>query len=131
MSIGSTLARAQRAAEALMVDACSVKYADGSSFNESTGREEPTYVVRFSSRCKIQSRDLDSVERDAGGHESTAIRVTLHLPVSAGLVAVDDVVTVTACVFDPQLVGRSFRVLAPVGKSFASARRVEVEGIVA
>lgn len=114
-----------------MVDACSVKYASGSSFNESTGVEEPTYVVRFSSRCKIQSRDLQSTERDAGGRESTSIRLTVHLPVSAGVVAVDDVVTITACTFDPQMVGRTFRVLAPVGKSFASARRVEVEGIVA
>ena len=31
---------------------------------------------------------------------------------------------------DVQLLGRKFRVIAPVGKSFATARRLEVEEIV-
>ena len=114
-----------------MLDACAVKRPDGSAYNETTGLDETTYDTLFASKCKVQSRDLDARERDAGGRESTAVRVTIHLPISAGAVEVDDVLTITASTFDPQLVGRAFRVLAPVGKSFATARRVEVEGIVA
>lgn len=114
-----------------MVDTCSVKYVSGSSFNTTTGLDVPTYTTRFTSACKVQARELVSEERDAGGHEATLIRLAIHLPVSAGAVSVDDIVTITASVNDSQLVGRTFRVLAPVGKSFATARRLDVEGVVA
>lgn len=131
MSIGSLLARGQRAAEALMLDACTVKYQSGVSFNNTTGRDEPTFTTRFSGRCKVQERGVQSVERDAGAREVTILRTYVHLPISAGAVEVDDVVTITAAEFDAQLVGRVFRVLAPSGKSFATARRLEVEEVVA
>ena len=114
-----------------MVDTCSVKYVSGSSFNATTGVDTPTYTTRFSSACKVQARDLQAMERDSGGHEATLVRLTVHLPMSAGAVAVDDIVTITASVNDSQFVGRTFRVIAPVGKSFATARRIEVEGVVA
>jgi hypothetical protein len=114
-----------------MLDACSVKYVSGSSFNEATGADVPTYTTRFASKCKVQARELQSSERDAGGREVTTVRLSVHLPVSAGAVQVDDIVTITASEHDAQLVGRTFRVLAPVGKSFATARRVEVEAVVA
>lgn len=114
-----------------MVDACTVKYASGTAFNEATGRDDITYTTRFTSVCKVQARELQSVERDAGGRERTLVRLSVHLPVSAGAVSVDDIVTITVSAHDSQLVGRTFRVLAPVGKSFGTARRVEVEGVVA
>lgn len=114
-----------------MVDRCTVKYQSGTSLNATTGLEEPTYTTRFSSRCKVQARELQSTERTSGGHETTLVRLSIHLPLSAGAVQVDDVVTITSASYDRQLVGRVFRVLAPVGKSFATARRVEVEEVVA
>jgi hypothetical protein len=129
MSATSATARGRLRAEALMVDACTVRYVSGSTLNGS-GVDVPTYTTRFSSACKVQARELQSTESDAGGHESTAVRLSIHLPVSAGQVSVDDQIVVTASQ-DPQLVGRVFRVLAPVGKTFATARRVEVEGVVA
>lgn len=114
-----------------MVDRCTVKYQSGTSFNGTSGLEEPSYTTRFSSRCKVQARELQSSERAAGGREVTLVRLAVHLPVSVGAVAVDDLVTITAASYDSQLVGRVFRVLAPVGKSFATSRRVEVEEVVA
>jgi len=131
MSAASLIARGQRAAESLMVDTCTVKYQSGTSFNGTTGLEEPTYTTRFTSPCKVQARELQSSERDSGGHEATIVRMSVHLPMSAGAVSVDDIVTITASAHDAQLVGRTFRVLTPVGKSFATARRVEVEDVVA
>lgn len=112
-----------------MVDTCTVEYVSGTAFNETTGLDEPTYVTRFSSVCKVQARELQSSERDAGGAERTLVRLSVHLPISAGAVETDDVLTITAAAYDPQLVGRVFRVLAPVGKSFATARRLEVEEV--
>jgi hypothetical protein len=131
MSAASLIARGQRAAEALMVDTCTVKYQSGTSLNGTTGLEEPVYTTRFTSACKVQSRALVAQERDAGGHEATLVRLSIHLPISAGAVEVDDIVTITAATHDTQLVGRTFRVLSPVGKSFATARRIEVEETVA
>lgn len=131
MSIGGILARGQRAAEALMLDACTVKYATGTSFNSSTGLDETTYTTRFTSACKVQARELQSNERDAGGAERTTVRLSVHLPISAGAVETDDILTITAAPHDSQLVGRVFRILAPGGKSFATARRLEVEEVVA
>jgi len=131
MSVASLLARAQVAAEALMVDTCTVKYQSGTSFNATTGLDAPTYTTRFTSACKVQARDLAVQERDSGGHEASLVRLSVHLPVSAAAVHTDDIVTITVATHDAQLVGRTFRVLAPVGKSFASARRLDVEEIVA
>lgn len=131
MSAASLLARGRAAAARLMVDTCTVKYQSGTSFNNTSGVDEPTYTTRFTSACKVQERGVQSTEREAGGREATLVRTTIHLPISAGAVEVDDLVTITASVHDSQLVGRVFRVLAPVGKSFATARRIEVEEIAA
>lgn len=123
--------RGRIAAERLMVDACEVKRPNGKTFDEGTGRDVPAFVVLFSSKCKVQARELAARDAEAGGRTATTVRLTVALPMDAGEVATDDVVTVTAAAFDPQLVGRSFRVVAPVGKSFATARRVEVSEVVA
>lgn len=131
MSAAAALARGRAAALALMVDTCTVKYQSGTAFNNTTGLDEPTYTTRFTSPCKVQERGVQSSERDSGGHESTLVRTTVHLPMSAGAVYVDDIVTITVATYDAQLTGRTFRVLAPAGKSWDTARRVEVEAVVA
>lgn len=130
MSLDAALSAGRSLAESLMFDTCEVKQQTGTAFNEATGLDEPTYTPRFTSPCKVQARDLQSSERDAGGREVTAVRMSVHLPISAGAVEVDDVLTITAAAYDSHLVGRSFRVLAPVAKSMATARRLEVEELV-
>lgn len=115
-----------------MVDTCRVEYVSGSTFDEDEGRDVPTYTARFESVCKVQARALVSpADAEAGGRESTTVRLSVHLPVSAGAVEVDDVVEILTATYDAQLVGRRFRVTAPAGKSFATARRVEVDEVVA
>lgn len=130
MSLGSAIAAGRRMAEAMMVDTCEVKHVTGSALN-GEGVDVPVYATRFTSPCKVQERGVQSVEREAGGHEATILRTFVHLPISAAAVEVDDVLTITAATHDPQLVGRTFRVLAPNGKSFATARRLEVEEVLA
>lgn len=133
MSVQSTMYAGRRAAEALMVDTCEVKHLDPeepTTLNEN-GVDVPNYITRFTSPCKVQERGVQSVEREAGGHEATILRTFVHLPISTAAVEVDDVLTITAATHDPQLVGRTFRVLAPSGKTFATARRLEVEEVVA
>lgn len=114
-----------------MLDACEVKRPNGTTFDEVAGRDVPAYTTLFASKCKVQARELAPRESEVGGHTATTVRLSVHLPVSAGEVTTDDLVTITASVYDAQLVGRVFRVVAPVGKSFATARRVEVSEVVA
>lgn len=114
-----------------MVDSCTVTYATGASTQDPvTGTESPEYATRFTSKCKVQSRNLTAREAEVGGRTATTVTVELHLPFSAEAVEVGDVAEITDSA-DPHLVGRKFRVVAPVAKSYATARRVDVEEVVA
>lgn len=97
-----------------------------------TGSTVPEYADLFTSKAKIQTRNLQAREEEVGGRTATTVRVELHLPVDAPAVQRGDVWEVTAvgALSDMQLLGRRFTVIAPVGKSFATARRLEVEEVV-
>ena len=98
-----------------------------------TGSESEAFDDVFTSKAKIQARNLVAQTAEAGGRTSVTVRLELHLPTSAPDVQVGDVWEVTALgsLSDLQLLGRKFRVTAPVAKSYATARRLEVEEIVA
>ncbi len=131
MTAASVLARGRVAAERLMTDACTVTYKTGATTqDETTGREVPVYATRFTSKCKVQARSVSVQAVEAGARMVATSTLEVHLPITAEAVEVDDVVEVTASVYDPQLVGQKFRVVAPVAKSHATSRRfqVEVEG---
>lgn len=98
-----------------------------------TGSETPVLDDLFTSKAKIQTRNLVAQVAEVGGRDSVTVRVELHLPADAPAVEVGDVWEVTGLgsLSDLQLLGRKFRVVSPVGKSFATARRLEVEEVVA
>lgn len=98
-----------------------------------TGAEAPALSDLFTSKAKIQNRNLVAQSSDVGGRTATTIRMELHLPVDAPAVHVGDVWehTSVGALSDMQLLGRKFRVVSPAGKSMATARRLEVEEIVA
>ena len=126
------LAQFRADAEALMTDTVAVTYANGTTFDDETGTTVPNYTTRFTSKCKVQTRSLVARDAEVGGRTATTVTVELHLPVDAPAVEVGDVCEITAvgALSDMQLLGRKFRVVAPVGKSFATARRLDVEEIV-
>lgn len=134
MSLASTLRAGRAAAERLMTDIVTVRYATGNTTQDPvTGSTVPEYADRFTSKCKVQARNLVAQDAEVGGRTATTVRLELHLPVDAPAVEPGDVCEVTAVgpLSDPQLLGRKFTVVAPVGKSFATARRLEVEEVVA
>ena len=96
-----------------------------------TGSESIPPTVRFSSPCKVQARNLQARQEEVGGRTATTVSVELHLPISAPAVEVGDLCEITAVgsLSDPHLLGRVFRVVAPVAKSFATARRFDVEQV--
>ena len=98
-----------------------------------TGSEVPALDDLFTSKCKIQARNLQATSAEVGGRTAVSVRVELHLPTSAPDVQAGDVFEVTAVgtLSDLQLLGHKFRVVAPVGKSYATARRLEVVEVIA
>lgn len=129
----TALASRQRRAERAMTDTVTVRYQSGTTQDPNTGTESPSYTVRFTSKCKVQARNLAARAEEVGGRTATTVTVELHLPISAPAVEVGDLCEITAvgALSDVQLLGRTFRVVAPVAKSFATARRFDVEEIVA
>jgi hypothetical protein len=129
----AVLTSGRSAAESLMVDTGVMRRSTGrTEQNPFTDEETEVYADLFTSRCKIQTRNLQASSAEVGGRTAVTVRVELHLPVTVAAVQTGDVWEVTAVdpISDPQLVGRKFRVIGPVGKSFATARRLEVEEVV-
>lgn len=120
-------------AESLMTDTCIIRRATGNTTPDPvTGSDVPEYADLFTSKCKVQARSLQALAAEAGGRTATTVRLELHLPLSAAAAQTYDVAEITAvgALSDVQLLGRKFTIAAPVAKSFATARRYEVEEVV-
>jgi len=120
----------RREAEALMVDACDVMRPGEPVTDPETGNVIPGETFVYSGPCKVQQTLSQASSPEAGGHAFTVQDSRVDFPVAAGPLMVDDVVTVTSSVLDPQLVGRVFRVIELFHKSFATAQRTRVSELV-
>ena len=133
MSIESVTAVGRLAAEGRMVDACTITRAGtgDTTFDPNTGTyTDAADSTIYTGRCEVQVSDgLNAQTTEAGGQVVTDLRVTVKVPMSVEGVAVDDVVTITASELDPDLVGKTYRVLGTFAKSFATARRLQVEEV--
>lgn len=132
MSVETVTLEGRIAAEARMVDACTVtRPTAGEAFDATTGTYDTigTSTV-YSGPCEVQLSDgLNARGTEAGGSDVTISRLTVKIPVSATGVRVDDLVTVTSSTFDEELAGQKFAVVAGHSKTFATARRLEVERV--
>jgi hypothetical protein len=117
------------AAEALMVDACTVTRPGESITDPETGEVTPSLTDVYSGPCKVQQTISQASNPTAGSHAFTVQDSRVDFPVSAGPLAVDDVVTITSSALDPQLVGTVFRVVELFHKSMATAQRTRVEQV--
>ncbi len=130
MSAASALARGRRAAEGLMGDLFVVRRRTGEVVqNETTGREEPVLEDRFTTAGRLQMRGPSTTEAAAGGRTVTISTLEWHTPLAAEIADTDDLVELLepGPGTDPALVGTVVRVVAPVTKSHATARRYRVE----
>lgn len=131
--LDSTLTAARLRAESLMGDTGIMRRPTGrTTLDPVTDQESEIFEDVFTSRAKIQTRNLMSRVHEAGDRSVATVRVELHLPVTAPAVRTGDIWehTQVGPLSDSQLVGRKFRVVAPAAKSFATARRFEVEEFV-
>lgn len=130
MSATSATRRGRAAARALMVDACVIRRAGAATTNPTTGAVTPTWIPVYTGACKLQSATgfaAGGQAPEAGEHAYSVQRYVLHLPVTVTDVVEGDVATITAAALDPSLVGRAYRVAGEFAKSFATARRLDVD----
>jgi len=118
-------------AESLMIDECTVTRPGDPVTDPETGNVTPGSTLVYTGPCKVQQTISQASNPSAGGHQFTVQDVRWDTPVTAGPFLVDDVVTITASVMDPQLVGREMRVVELFHKSFATAQRTRVEELIA
>ena len=129
MSLTSALARGQAAAEALMVDACTIRRGNGDSVvDDNTGVEPETFTDLYTGMCRVQQSPTGggAQEQTPGEDYQLHQRLEVQLPLSVTGLAVDDLVTITAAAHDPELVGQVFVVRDLFAKTHPTSRRLGV-----
>lgn len=130
MSATTATLAGRRAAEALMVDACTITRASGSpSTNTTTGVVTDTPTTVYAGKCRVQQVAPISKPGDVAEAAVWLQRLALQLPASVAGLATDDKVTITASQLDPDLVGRVFHVRELGHKTHVTARRVQIEEV--
>jgi hypothetical protein len=131
VSAKSAVLQGRAAAEAIMLDACTIARQTGQPgpVDPVTGIRPPAPTATvYAGKCRVQSFEAYESTPDSGDHVYTVQRYSVHLPVTVN-VAVDDQITMTSAQSDSNLVGRSYRVVALLHKTFATANRVAVSEI--
>ena len=129
MSRASVLARGRAAAEAGMVDSCTITREYAGAVDENTGRIAVTAQAIYSGACRVQNQRTQSRAEDAGEDYKLLLPLEVQLPTSVTGVLVGDLVTITAAVNDADLVDRVLRVRDLAHKSEATARRLRCEEV--
>ena len=125
MSAQTAIVRGRRAAEALMVDTCTIRRRTGET-TDNDGNITPTFSTVHSGRCRMQQPNAQAREQDVGEASLQMLRFELQLPMSVVGVQPDDVVEMTDSL-DPDLVVRQFVVRGLSHKTHAVMRRLQVE----
>ena len=121
----------RRAAEAQFDCTIQIYRNDNSTFNETTGQYEPQNIMIYEGPARIW--ELDDAGTLAVGEATYPLRATYcsipwdHTPVPHN----DDTVEVISMPDDPDLPGRTFRIMAVDGGGHMRAtRRLHITGIV-
>lgn len=127
MSRDSVLTRGRTAAEAGMVDACTIRRITGRSTNLTTGAVTPTYLSPdpYAGKCRIQQKQATATREEAGEDHLLMLRLEVQVPMTVTGLEVGDEITVTASAHDADLVGRVFLIHDLAHKTHATARRVQ------
>ncbi len=131
MTRATLLARAQSAAEAGMLDTCTITRAGIRTTDTTTGAVTTPTTTVYTGKCRILQAQAQAQREDVGEDHLLLLRIEVQLPVAVTGLAVGDRITVTAAAHDADLVGRVFRVHDLAHKSDPSSRRpqcLEVTG---
>lgn len=135
MTAADLLARGRAKAEDLMTDTVVITRVTGppGPIDPATGEPSfpaPTATI-YSGKGKVQTYEPHESAKSSGQHVYTEQRYHLHLPIDATEVDVDDTAEVTASQTDSQLIGRTYRIAGEHAKTYATARRLLIDEVVA
>lgn len=128
MSAGSALLRGRNLVERLMVDACTIVRKTGETVGGG-GVITPITTTVYSGKCRVVVRTRERLGGswvDVGEEMRVVSRLELQIPISAPEAAEGDKVTITASVFDPQLVAKKYTVRDIMHKSYLTSRRITI-----
>lgn len=127
MSRESTMARGRAFAESGMAERCSVTSEKTGVLNEATGKRETVSVTVYDGPCAFTAANVQATDVEQSGQFLVSQSATLSLPMAtSGAVTKGHVVTITASVTDPALVGKKARIDAPFATSYSTARRFPI-----
>lgn len=128
MSVQAALEAGRRAAEALMLDHCTITRGGGTTFDDDTGTYTPDAgTVLYDGVCKLQTREVQALRVNIAGAEGTVVDWTVHVPIAGTEdVRPGDTVTLTSGTFDGALRTRTFTVDGPHMGTAKTARRLPV-----
>lgn len=121
------LEKGRAAIERRMVDACTIRRADGTGTNDpDTGYPTRSYVSLYSGKCRVQQAQAQAQNEDVGEDRLLLLRLEVQLPIvgSEGL-EVNDEITITAASYDVDLVGRVFTIHDLAHATEKTSRRVQ------
>lgn len=126
MSATSITLRGRTRAEALMVDTCTITRVVSTTTDADTGVVTPTYSTIYTGKCRLKLPVAVARPITVGSAQEFSQHPILSLPATTTGVQVDDILTITASLLMPSLVGRVFHVRAVPGQSHMTAARFEV-----
>jgi hypothetical protein len=127
VNLDGILSRARSKAERLMVDTCTIRRPGSVVTDPVSGVVSPTYETVYQGKCKVQTFTNRELLHTGGDYQFIIQRYEVQIPVSVVGVKVNDQAVITASVHDPDLAGRTYRVVGLMDKSEGSARRLGVE----
>lgn len=126
MSLAALLLRGRAKAEALMVDACTIRRVlpNATITDPLTGDVTHQYDIVYQGICRVQTQGNWGERRDVAQDNLVLLTLQVQLPMTATGLRSNDEITVDASVFDPDLVGRVMRVRDLHHKTHATSRRL-------
>lgn len=121
------LKRRRKAAEALMVDSCTITRPGEPVTDPDTGDVAVGEVAVYAGICKVQSKDSATATPDSAGASFVFVSRQVHIPANAADVQDGDVVTITASLLNAFTVGKQYRVEGFTPDTFDTAARIPVK----
>lgn len=114
-------------AEEGMTDTCLVTRASAEEvYDPASGQYTTPETPVYDGKCRLQSVKAQAANPESGPAVYTVERVELQLPFGPTF-EIDDVATFTTAPFNPDLVGKKYRITGLGRKSQASSQRCNVE----
>lgn len=108
-----------------LTETCTIQHPTGGTTNPTTGVFTPTFATLYTGQvCKVAAATPAGAE--LAGANVVTLSPTITVPVEVVGLVEQDVITITGAQFDPELVGRVYRVLGPVHRTWITRRQYEV-----